>query len=465
MYMRSWLDRFYSRDDDVTISLKDKNYKLSECVKVGGGSEKTVYQLKGQDTCFFIPHKCSSEENWNYKIVAEKTFLDEMDELGLKTQRFEILPIEIKKPGKPSYTIQALVTTSLKSRCEKEHMVIYNRKGKGDDKVIGTPPDIVVLHDKMKDKAFTQSMLKQIASEYAICYSFNFPISVLSYLDDSEQYCLELGEADTPPVVRYMFWDVVSDYEGLVFPIVPTLKSLKKGEEGCPRKTDDTYGLYMLANGIACAINVMASQPNKDDMGLFKVMEKNILDALKDDVFLNTALIEARAVCQQRLLEIIDLINEKKPGIVKDKNYFITLMKSAISIGETSLLDAVLKLYPTSSELPPETVSEISVFAKQYENPALIDYLEAHVTKPALKQRFLKDYEASLTRDKNSVFSLYGLFSPSHVREDMTFEEIVKHAKGTTLFGGDKRSTEVLKQLGWFDNERHTTGALSTLGL
>lgn len=41
--------------------------------------------------------------------------------------------------------------------------------------------------------------------------------------------CMKFGEgSDEPPVVRYMFWDVVGDFmHGPSLPIIPTLDALK----------------------------------------------------------------------------------------------------------------------------------------------------------------------------------------------------------------------------------------------
>ena len=161
--MDEWLKRFFYVND-CTLTLNGQTFSRSKCYLISKGSEKHVYQIEGTNQCFFIPNKYHGEESWNLKIAAEKFLLDQISNLGLKTQHFEIAPLEIHEPGKTTYTINVLVAKDFQSLCDEEFIIIHNHKG--DQKITGKHPDFIAMKEKFKDKSFAKKMLKQIIKEY-----------------------------------------------------------------------------------------------------------------------------------------------------------------------------------------------------------------------------------------------------------------------------------------------------------
>lgn len=337
-------------------------------MRVGGGSEKNVYKLPGQDQCFFIPHKWSSEENWNALIQCEKMLLDQMSELGLKTQRFEIVRLEISEPEKPSYTVNVLLTKDFESLCQEESLAIYNVKG--DTKVIGKAPNFVAMQEQFKAKDFVQKMFEKIIVEYALGITFGLPISILNSVDDSEHYCFELSkDPSRPPLVRYMFWDVVSDFSGVQLPLVPTLSGLKAGS----KKGKGVQGLSFLANQVACAMLEMNRTRIKDSWGFVGSVQDSITVALNDDDFLNQALIQARQKSIHFLKQL--LLGIQKVDKPLESEQFVELMKSVISTSDLGLVTQCFQL-PQAEGLPNKAIFELLEFARKYESQSVVNYLE-----------------------------------------------------------------------------------------
>lgn len=221
--MEEWLEIFSQINEGISLTLNGKTYNKSDCVKLGEGHEKRVYKIKGTNQCFFIPNSLMDEEYWDRLIGEEKLLLDYMTNLGLKTQRFEIVSLEINAPGKPPQAIKVLLTKDFNSLCEEESIVIHNPKG-DLEKNSGNIPDFLAMRKKFKDPTFSQKMLGKMIIEYAVSLTFSLPISSVGQNDDSEHYCFELPkDSDEPPLAHYMFWDVVNDFSPRL-PIVPTLR-------------------------------------------------------------------------------------------------------------------------------------------------------------------------------------------------------------------------------------------------
>lgn len=369
--MEEWLKRFLrATTEDVTLTLNGTTIKRSDCFELARGSEKRVYKIKDQNLCFFIPHKWSSEDSWNSLIKKEKTLLDEIHELGLKTQRFEITSLEIHEPGKPSYSILVLVTKNLESLCQEEAMAIFNPKGtqgKVNTRIIGNVPNFFSQQKKFEDPIFVRKMFEKIINEYAIALTFNLPIGILDSCDDSVHYCFELSsDSEEASMARFMFWDVVLDFKGVQPPFVPTLSFLKSAGRA------ENSGLRFLANQIACAMYSMSIQEWDVEDDFVSVTQKNLLVAINDNDFLNQALAHARKVSANFLNTVLNSIQKGLQEI--DTPYFERLMKSAISTSDLKLVEQFFQL-PNAKALP-KPINTLLEFAEQYENQPIIDYLK-----------------------------------------------------------------------------------------
>lgn len=473
--MREWLQRFYTQNHNITLTLNGKTFKKTDCERIGGGSEKHVYKIKDTNLCFFVPNK--GWINWDDKIRAEKFLLDQITDLGLKTQRFEIAPIEIQEPGKPTYTINVLVTKDFTSLCQEESIVIYNAKG--DQRVIGTPPDIITLKERLKDKIFALKMVENIINEYATAFTFSLPISILGSLDDSEHFYFKLPpeQSTEPPVIGFMFWDVVSDFSGTSLPYVPTLEELKSGTRN---KSDFFYGplrgLSFLANNIACTMYEMSSKKQggiENGFDFVRGIEEDLMPVLNNDETLKIALTQAR---KKGIILFTELLNELTH--IENKNVnpagFVQLMKSALSLEEPDLLQRAFKIYPNPNDLPQEHIEQIMAEAKKYGNSSNIDFLNSHLVLAKeqaeleklnanlerLKSNFMQKYDAKLTSDKNAWCGLYSFFATSYVKKDMSLKELVDHAQGHSKQGSGKRSQEIMKSMGWLNEDNEVCGEI-----
>ncbi|WP_131793550.1 hypothetical protein [Legionella brunensis] len=480
--MKDWLKRFFSENQDITLVLNGTVIKKSDCERVGGGSEKNVYKIKGSNQCFFIPHKWRSEDGWNNKILTEKLLLDEINGLGLKTQRFEVSPMEIQEPGQPNYRINVLVTRDFESLCQEESIVIYNQKG--DQKVIGIPPDFIAMREQFKDKLFAQKMLKKIVHEYAIAFTFSLPISILNSLDDSEHYCFELStDATEPPVARYMFWDVVSDFSGINLPLVPTLADLKSGSrESSGLFWEPLRGLRNLANGIACAMLEMNYQNIPDSWEFVRGIQTDFQFALNDDEILNQALEHARELGIDSLNKLLANLGEVKDKISDE--IFVKLISSAISVDSLDLVINFFHMDKNPTDLSQKDIDDIMRTAKKYGRQPIIDHLNTHLVLEKskaiaeeekvtaeqlnaeverLKNSFTNAYKEKLTADKKAWCGLYGFFAKSYISEDMSLKELVRHAQGLSNQGSGKRSQQVMREMNWLDENNQVKEEINNL--
>jgi hypothetical protein len=455
--MREWLKCFFY-DKEATLVINGKSYKPSDWEEIGEGSEKRVFKIKNEKLCFFIPNKWRSEEEWNRKIEAEKYCLDEMTKLGMKTQQFELVSIDISAPNKPTYTIKGLLTKDFENLCKDESIVIHNPKG--DKRIIGTPPDFMSMRERFKNKKFVQEMFKKFIYEYATAYTFSLPVSALQSNDDSQHLCFELSEnPEQPPVVRYMFWDVVSDmHTNALVPLVPTLKELKKGTELFGWKTNDNDALAALANLVACSIYEMINQSarqNLDSSKFVKELEADILSAIDDDVFLSPALEHAKK-------QVVEIINKTLPELnqtEKTNEMFIGMMLLAIPTDNVELVTRCFQLRSPGS-LEEKHIDKIIETAAKHNNPPIMQCIKdtlgvekevlvkarqeaerkrleevekARLEKEriqGLKSAFLKQHSIQLAEDKSSWCGPYSFFANNHVYEEATISELVDHARG-----------------------------------
>ena len=481
--MQEWLKLFYQNIEGTTLTINGKIYKLTDCKRIGGGSEKHVYQLNDDHLCFFIPHKYRSEEQWNQKIQLEKLILDEISQLGLKTQQFELVSIEMNVPGEQTQSINGLLTKDFKSLCQDESIVIHDSKG--SQRVIGTPPDFHNMRERFKDKEFVQNMFKKIIKEYAVAYTFSLPINILKTNDDSQHIIFELPHnSNEPPVARYMFWDVVSDVDA--FPFIfkaPTLCELKDGPCKYSQGIKGITALYHLANTVACSILEMYNDTINDSFGFVTELESEILLAIDDDVFLNGALEHARSLAVPYFYKLfVEIENEAD---VVDMDVFHSVMLMAISSSNLDIIKHCYQLRPQNSVLAEEHIDSILDVSNKYGNQEVIEYLNSKLVAEKnnyekakqvqleakenlvkceqLKETFLKQYKKQLVSDKSSYCGIYSFFVKSYVTNDMDLTEIVKHAQGLSKEGSGKRSQLVMKQLGWFDVNNNVTGELSAV--
>ncbi|ASQ46864.1 hypothetical protein [Legionella clemsonensis] len=474
--MREWLRHFFY-DRDSTLVIKGKTYQFSDWQRIGGGSEKHVYKVKGKDFCFFIPHKYSSEEDWNYRIKLEKDILDEMTALGLKTQQFELVDLKINSPNAPSsYTIKALLTKDFHTLCQNEALVIYNHKG--DKRICGEAPDFMAIRAKFKEKDYVQEMFKKIIKEYAIAYTFSLPITALQSTDDSEHICFELSS--TVPVVRYMFWDVVADTK--TFPFIPLVPSLDELRKGPPRSYSnrENYSLHCLANTVACSIlEIIYSSPGEkpsDSFAFVKELEKDILNAIDDQVLLNEALEHAREQAANYLPQLLNKINLAN---VNNEN-FTKLLVGAISTNNLELVQRYYESRPRE-QLTERLIDTILHASNQGRNSDIIQFLhnklgpekavfvedrrkiEVQEKVSQIKHTFFSQYNKQLSADKRAWCGLYSVFAKSYVKPEASLHELFKHAQGLSKEGSGKRSQFVMKQLGWLDKNNQITRDLASV--
>ena len=206
-----------------------------------------------------------------------------------------------------------------------------------------------------------------------------------------------------PPIVRYMFWDVVSDFEGIDLPYVPTLSKLKSANKY------GAQGLRGLANAISSSISEITTKSIKDakynrsikameadlagvdlpeedslpegsdwsvmdNIAFGKEVEANIAAALNDDNFLNQALAHSRQSSIRYLNNLLINIKEDDCPLLEIQR-FVKLMQSAISTSDLELVSEFFQL-PQTKHLPNKSINQLLEFARQYDNQAIIDYLE-----------------------------------------------------------------------------------------
>ncbi len=372
--MNEWLQLFLNKDDNVELVIISENktltLKKSDFKKIGNGSEKVVYGIKNSRECFFIPSMRTAKKpqnDWEELIVAEKHLLDQISELGLKTQHFEIVSLQVSQ-GTTSHTIKGLLTTNLAVLCEEESIAICTIKDK--NKCIGLPPNFVAMEDKLNNQVFVQKMFKEVINEFVTCLAFSLPISQVKNVDDSEHFYFKLSQdQNEPPVLHYIFWDVANDFSGIKFPVVPTLDFLKANT-----KYGDSLLKYF-ANQVAGAMVAMNLEDIDDDVVFVQDTEAKILKSINNDEFLNSALNYVREKSFDYLNKYLtDRENNKNIYEIKNDT-FVSLIESAISIGNLDLVKRSFAMYKNPSDLSNDAITKITTTAKQYGNQNIMDYL------------------------------------------------------------------------------------------
>ncbi len=299
----------FFKKPDCILTFEGKTFSKSDCKQLGEGSEKTVFSIKGDKHCFFVPTK--NPNNWDMRIQVEKELCDEILSVGLKAQQFDIVPLEVQeKAGGPKYTINVLKTLSFDSIANDNSAVIYNPKG-APRVLTGKPFTIYDNVKRLQDKQWNFKIIKEIIKEYAIALTFRLPIhQVKDHLDDSVHFYIELPKSENePPVFHYMFWDVCGDFSGLKPPIVPTLTQLK---DGLKDKTDPKKGFWHIDPGLKTFVNEMVcaycSNPQEYEKFGYAHSLKAVIpfmnalyEAITDEVLLEA--IEAARKCATQYLE------------------------------------------------------------------------------------------------------------------------------------------------------------------
>lgn len=471
--MYKWYERFrYNKK--YRLKIGDKIYQASDLKHIASGSEKHVWKIINEKTCFLIPNKCNGEKEWNYKIGEEKNRCDQLAKLGMKAQRYEIIPLEIEADNEETYTLNALVTTDLNALCQDENLVICDYKS--DQRVFGNVPDLHALLPRFKDKTFVQRMFAQIVQELATAVVFNLPISALQGVDDSQHICFEL--ANDIPVVRYMFWDVLSDTgEATFIPnMVPTLDEFR-----AKSRSSLANALSSMVNLAVCAFDEVLKRTKhiSPDESLVRIrqLEKDVLAAIDEADYLNAAL---EHVSQQASDWVKELLNNKDfPQRIPDNEGFIFLLEIAISSNDINAVHQVCQRRPDTA-LTEKEIDDVLAIAEKYKSAEVINDLTrffqpddkkvfALTKKDAakkkniaqLKAHFLAKYSFQLESDQNSWCGLYSFFAKSYVDKNASLEEIVKHAQGLSGKGTGERSRSVMRHLGWLDENNEIDGDLA----
>ena len=372
--MKQWL-AIFNEVEDCTLTLNDITFKKSDCTKIGSGSVKSFYKIKGQTTCFALPTYCCTTEAWDHVITGEKAVLDQIGSLGIKVEHFEIVPMEIKESQNISYTINVLTTKDFNSLCEEESIMIYDRKS--PPWIKGKAPNFEEIWDKLKNPKFVQQMFEKILVEYAIAVTFQLPIFPLMNIDDSEHFIFELSRnADEPPRVRYMFWDVLNDFQGITNVVVPTLDNLRRGYIG---QSDFQYrhktGLKMLAGQVKDAIAVSSNIP----LSNLDLIPKNFYSMINNDESLNLALQHAKIIATRYLRDELFYHKDMSPHSLSDEPEIIMCITSAISTDDITLVKRSIELCANPLRLSQDTVKQIIESANLYSNPAICEYLHTNL--------------------------------------------------------------------------------------
>lgn len=290
-----------------------------------------------------------------------------------------------------------------------------------------------------------------------------------------------------------MFWDVLSDFHGVGIPIVPTFNELKFGSrEEHPNSSSQAplQGLINLAYQVASPI-VKMSSPQIADFNVDS-LAVDLLAALNDDDILNEALVHARKLASKF---INNLLKENEHNKI-DNEDFILLMQSVISIGEFDLFLRAFQVFEHPADMPQEDVDKIIAIAKKYKAQPIIDYLNIHLVEEKanreaernirlaqekakneaekveaeekhrkesvqLKNDFLQCYDEKLTDDKSAWCGIYSFFAKSYVNKNMSLKQLVEHAQGRSMHGNGKRSKEIMKTIGWLDENNEITDKIS----
>lgn len=400
--------------ENALLTLKGKSFSKSECKQLGFGNQKRVYGLKNGTECFFVPSKIG--DGWDNQIQAEKGLCDQILSLGLKAQKFEIVPLTVQETAHgPSYTLNVLLTKSFNAVAEDEHLAIYNVKSSDPNgKFTGDP---VTIYDGklayLNNKQWNQQILEKIIKEYALALTYKLPIHQVTDPDDSVHFCFELQkDKNQPPKIRYMFWDVLGDFSGLELPIVPNMCTLKTGlrfKEQYGRVFDPQKGIKSLVNGIACALIETAEVEKlgfENEFESCKAIEKALLSAITENM-LNDALTHARqqacGFLKGARKEYIKIAREIP--LAEQQRHLFDLVCSSISTGEVECVKAALALSSNLATFLRKYGEKIYVFAKDYDDKNITNYLSSQIPSFSAKVPSSNTKRDSLSTPKQNPSS------------------------------------------------------------
>ncbi|MBS0288309.1 MAG: hypothetical protein JSR17_13515 [Proteobacteria bacterium] len=287
------------KSQEALLTLNGKTIPLKDCEQLGDGHSKIVYGIKGEKSCFLIPNK---SRDWDALIKAEKDLCDQITAVGLRAQKYEIVPCQIQAtPDSPKYTLNVMVTQRFDSIAQDESVVIYNPKD-ALKTLTGGP---FSLYDgdieNIKNPDWNKKILSKVLKEYAVALAFKLPIHQIESTDDSVHFYFKLSPQNAP-CAHFMFWDVLGDFRGVSEePKVPTLETLK---EGLRQWYDDeeNSALKLLCNEIACATTYEEREQIAAQLGLgsemfaVKQIEEALFACITDEM-----LQEAIAYCQAQV--------------------------------------------------------------------------------------------------------------------------------------------------------------------
>lgn len=394
--MKDFFDCF--RKSDAVITLQGKKIKRSELELLGSGSEKSVYGIKNDERCIILSKSPIQPEA---RLNLEKQLCDDIIALGIKAQKYENATISVQSASAGSvHSVPVLITKKFSALAQSESLTVFHNKTmRPDQRCIGKQVDFYNKDRKnFESIAWNQKIIEKILNEYAIGLTFSLPIhQVSTSIDDSEHLVFEHAKKpNTPPVARYMFWDVVGDFAGIKLPMVPTLQVLKSGlvhhkwlQEGHQRFYNPMAGLEMLVNGVACIILQNRDEMRKlglagekfDEFKVSKAIEDKLLKAISEKM-LATALSNARKSAIKKLhtalKEVAALSADKdfKSASLEEKHRFMRKMVlSAISCSDLQAVKTALSHTTQLNEFSKRYRDEILKFAKEYNNKEIIEYL------------------------------------------------------------------------------------------
>lgn len=365
--MRAFLKCF--SEQDVIITLADKTFSKADCELLGEGSQKRVYSLRGEKDCFIIPNGFKS--GWEFAIRTEKRLCDDILQLGLRAQAYEIKPLRIqRRSGGIAYTIPVMVTRDLSALVRDEGISIYNPKGERN-KHLGRLSLYQSSSENLASKTWNLALIENNIKEYALALAYKLPIHQVTSPDDSLHLYVKSDENGRPHI-HYFFWDVLGDFGGLTLPRVPTLATLKKGLHSFSEEVD---GLKTFVNNIACAMSneemvALGFMDGEyvDTFAAVRAIETALMSVLTDDV-LTQAIGAAR---EHAIIHLTQKFNALASDITSVSEHDkVQLVCSAISTDNLNCVQAAMRL--VGSNVVQDNQAEILRVAEYYNHADILN--------------------------------------------------------------------------------------------
>jgi hypothetical protein len=402
--------KFYNifKKDDATITINNKTYQKKDCKRLATGYEKTIYELKGTDHCFFIPSK---DILWNGLIENEKRLCDNILSLGLKAQQYKITPLTVSDKNGNSSTINVLWAPTFESLTKSGNLAIFNKKEMSESRFIGRDFNFY-NNDKalLNNRKWNQRIIGTLLKDYAVCLAFKLPIIAVSVsIDDSEHFSFDLKDKEAP-VARYMFWDVEDVSKGAL-PVVPTLQVLKEGldiqnKDAKKRPFANRYGIKKVVREVSSTMTFKSDEILKmgfqDSMEACCAIDKALYESITKEMY-NDALQEARNQVIKRLPILISNFKAeaKKLPLLEKHKLIIDYLKTAVSTDSFQAVKDVLELIQDPKTITENNCQDILNFAKKYKNTTILEYLIKYFD---LKNKTgIKNEIAPLKKSKNDA--------------------------------------------------------------